>query len=149
MLSNEAEWEKEKQELGEIVEQYRLQIRLLKKDQSQKENEIYEYKEMIKRCDSKNQTLEQTVNTLKSSLKKVKENMDTSIKKLTSSSQEEKGKLQSFVQELKGEVEKQAEEKGTLALEVKRLRGVLDRKDQQEKQRKLLLMNEFREIDKM
>lgn len=36
-----------------------------------------------------------------------------------------------------------------LALEVKKLKGSLERKDQQEKQRKLLLMNEFREIDKL
>jgi hypothetical protein len=41
------------------------------------------------------------------------------------------------------------EEKGTLALEVKRLRGLIERREQQEKQRKLLLMNEFREIDKL
>lgn len=36
-----------------------------------------------------------------------------------------------------------------MAAQIKRLRGQIDRKDQQEKQRKLLLMNEFREIDKM
>ena len=36
-----------------------------------------------------------------------------------------------------------------MAAQIRRLRGQIERKDQQEKQRKLLLMNEFREIDKM
>jgi len=63
-----------------------MQLRIFKKDQAEKENEIYEFKEMIKRCDHKNQTLEETVNTLKTSLKKVKGSMDTSIKKLTTCS---------------------------------------------------------------
>jgi len=44
LLSNEAEWEKEKIELIEFIDQYKLQNRLLKKDQTEKENEIYEFK---------------------------------------------------------------------------------------------------------
>ena len=57
LLSNEAEWEKQKSELIDFIDQYKLQNRLLKKDQAEKENEIYEFKQMIKRCDNKNQTL--------------------------------------------------------------------------------------------
>ena len=49
-----------------------------------------------------------------------------------------------MVHELKAELEVQMEEKSSLALEIKRLRGSIERKDHQEKQRKLLLMNEFR-----
>ena len=75
--------------------------------------------------------------------------MGNSIKQLTSSTEEEKGKLEMLSHELKVELEVQMEEKGMLALEVKKLRGALERRDQQEKQRKLLLMNEFREIDKL
>jgi|JI10StandDraft_1071094.scaffolds.fasta_scaffold1250238_1 hypothetical protein len=56
---------------------------------------------MIRRCDIKNQTLEETVNSLKGNLKKMKESMGTSIKQLTSSSEEEKSKLEILVQELK------------------------------------------------
>lgn len=41
------------------------------------------------------------------------------------------------------------EEKSGLAGELKRMRAIVERKEQQEKQRKLLLMSEFREIDKM
>lgn len=67
--------------------------------------------------------------------------MGSSIKQLTSTSEEEKVKLNLLVQELKGELENEMEEKGTLALEIKRLRGLLERRDQQEKQRKMLLMN--------
>jgi len=44
LLSNQAEWEKEKSELIEFIDQYKLQNRLLKKDQAEKENEIYEFK---------------------------------------------------------------------------------------------------------
>ena len=44
LLSNEAEWVKEKSELIEFIDQYKLQNRLLKKDQAEKENEIYEFK---------------------------------------------------------------------------------------------------------
>jgi hypothetical protein len=50
---------------------------------------------------------------------------------------------------LKSELEKQMDEKSTMAAEMKRLKGHIERKEQQEKQRKLLLMSEFREIDKM
>lgn len=53
------------------------------------------------------------------------------------------------MQELKAEVERQMEEKSGLAGELKRMRAIVERKEQQEKQRKLLLMSEFREIDKM
>ena len=56
---------------------------------------------MIRRCDIKNQTLEETVNSLKGNLKKMKESMGTSIKQLTSSGEEEKSKLEILVQELK------------------------------------------------
>ena len=97
-----------------------------------------------RRCDNKNQNLEETVTSLKSNLKKVKDSMGNSIKQLTSSTEEEKGKLEMLSHELKVELEVQMEEKGMLALEVKKLRGALERRDQQEKQRKLLLMNEFR-----
>lgn len=121
----------------------------MKKDQGEKETQIYEYKEMIRRCDLKNQSLEETATTLKNNIKKMKETMGTSIKQLTSNSEEEKSKLELLVQELKEELENEMEEKGTLALEIKRLRGLLERRDQQEKQRKMLLMNEFREIDKL
>lgn len=96
---------------------------------------------MIRRCDIKNQTLEETVSSLKANLKKMKESMGTSIKQLTSSSEEEKSKLEILVQELRNKKENDLEEKGTLALEVKRLRGLLERREQQEKQRKILLMN--------
>jgi hypothetical protein len=44
LLSNEAEWEKQKSELIDFIDQYKLQNRLLKKDQAEKENEIYEFK---------------------------------------------------------------------------------------------------------
>jgi regulator of replication initiation timing len=54
-----------------------------------------------------------------------------------------------MIAELKCELERQIEEKGSMAAENKRLRGHIERKEQQEKQRKLLLMSEFREIDKM
>ena len=124
-------------------------MKLLKRDHSEKENEIYEVKEILKRCDNKNQSLEDTVSSLKKDLKKNKENTDQSLKRLTNSSEEERGRLDLFVQELKAELEVQMEEKGMLALEIKKMRGSLERKDQQEKQRKLLLMNEFREIDKL
>lgn len=49
-----------------------------------------------------------------------------------------------MIAELKCELERQVEEKGSLAAEIKRLRGHIERKEQQEKQRKLLLMSEFR-----
>lgn len=49
-----------------------------------------------------------------------------------------------MVAELKCELEKQIDEKGSLAGEIKRLKGHIERKEQQEKQRKLLLMSEFR-----
>ena len=41
---------------------------------------------MIKKADGKNQTLESTVTTLKSNLKKFKVNTDSNIKKISSSS---------------------------------------------------------------
>lgn len=104
---------------------------------------------MIKKCDSKNQALESTVTTLKTNLKKFKVNTDTSIKKMSSSSEEERAKQELFIHELKTELEKQMDEKGSLLAEIKRLKGQIERKEQQEKQRKLLLMTEFREIDKM
>jgi hypothetical protein len=126
-----------------------MQVKFLRKDQAGKENEIYEFKEMIKKCDSKNQSLESTVTTLKTNLKKFKVNTDTSIKKVTSTSEEERLKQDLFIHELKTELERQMEEKGALAGEIRRLKGQLERKEQQEKQRKLLLMTEFREIDKM
>ena len=47
----------------------------------------------MKRCDNKNQSLEDTVSSLKTNLKKVKDNMGNSIKQLTNSTEEEKGKL--------------------------------------------------------
>ncbi len=56
---------------------------------------------MIKKCDTKNQTLEQTVESLKSNMKKFKVNTDTNIKKMTSSTDEEKGKMELFIHELK------------------------------------------------
>jgi chromosome segregation ATPase len=149
MVSAENEWEKEKEELCEINDQLRTQIKLLRRDQSEKENELYEVKEILRRCDSKNQTLEETVTSLKTNLKKTKSSMDSELRQITSLSEEERGKLEMMVQEFKVELERQMDEKGALALEVKRLRGVVDRRDQQEKQRKLLLMNEFREIDKL
>lgn len=40
-----------------MIEQLKNQLRMFKKDQSDKENQLYEYKEMIKKCDTKNQTL--------------------------------------------------------------------------------------------
>ncbi len=49
-----------------------------------------------------------------------------------------------MIAELKCELECQVDEKGQLAAEIKRLRGHIERKEQQEKQRKLLLMSEFR-----
>lgn len=103
----------------------------------------------MKKCDTKNQALESTVTSLKTNLKKFKVNTDTNIKKTISMGEEEKGKLELMIAELKYELEKQMEEKGSMAAEVKRLRGQIERKEQQEKQRKLLLMSEFREIDKM
>ena len=148
-ISSENEWEKEKEELHEMIEQLRTQVKLMRRDQSEKENEHYEVKEMLRRCDIKNQSLEEAVSSLKGNLKKVKDTMGSEIRQLTVSGEESKGKLELFVQELKNELEEQMQEKGTLALEVKRLRGCLERKDQQEKQRKLILMNEFREIDKL
>lgn len=66
---------------------------MLRKDQNEKENQIYEFKEMIRRCDLKNQDLEESIATLKSSLKKTKDSMGTSIKKLTTSNESEKGRL--------------------------------------------------------
>lgn len=99
---------------------------------------------MIKKYDTKNQALESTVTSLKSNLKKFKVNNDTSLKKMTTSSEEERSKLELFIHELKSELEEQMQEKAALFAEVKRLKGFLERKDQQEKQRKLLLMTEFR-----
>ena len=76
-----------------MIDQLKTQVKLLKRDQSEKENEIYEVKEILKRCDNKNQSLEDTVSSLKTNLKKVKDNMGNSIKQLTNSTEEEKGKL--------------------------------------------------------
>ena len=42
---------------SEVIEQLRAQVKNLRRDQSDKENELYEYKEMVKKCDIKNQTL--------------------------------------------------------------------------------------------
>lgn len=81
-----------------------MQLKLMKKDQSQKENQIYEYKEMIKKCDNKNQALESTVTTLKANLKKFKANTDTSFKKMSSTSEEERSKQEIFIHELKAEL---------------------------------------------
>ena len=47
-------------------------MKLLKRDHSEKENDIYEVKEILKRCDNKNQSLEDTVTLLKKDLKKNK-----------------------------------------------------------------------------
>ena len=76
-----------------MIDQLKTQVKLLKRDQSEKENEIYEVKEILKRCDNKNQSLEDTVSSLKTNLKKVKDSMGNSIKQLTNSTEEEKGKL--------------------------------------------------------
>lgn len=46
-----------------------------------------------------------------------------------------------FINELKGEVERQVEEKISMAGEIRKLKGLLERKEQQERQRKVLLMN--------
>lgn len=74
-----------------------MQVKLLRKDQSEKENEIYEFKEMIKKCDTKNQALESTVTTLKANLKKFKVNTDTNFKKMSTSSEEERAKQELFI----------------------------------------------------
>jgi predicted RNase H-like nuclease (RuvC/YqgF family) len=81
-----------------------MQVKVLRKDQSDKENEIYEFKEMIKKCDGKNQALESTVTTLKANLKKFKVNTDTSFKKMSSSSEEERARQELFIHELKVEL---------------------------------------------
>lgn len=59
---------------------------------------------MIRRCDQKNQSLEETVTTLKNTLKKMKDSNDTTLKKLTSSSEEERNRLELLVHELKEEL---------------------------------------------
>ena len=134
---------------SDVIEQLRAQVKNLRRDQNDKENELYEYKEMVKKCDVKNQSLESTVNTLKSTLRKVKNSADTNIKKLANNTEEERGKMEMFISELKGEVERQVEDKIAMAGEIRKLKGLLERKEQQERQRKVLLMNEFREIDRM
>lgn len=92
-----------------MIEQLRTQVKLLRRDQSEKENEIYEVKQILRRCDNKNQNLEDSISSLKSNLKKMKDSMGCSIKQLTSTSEEEKGKLEMLVQELKAELEVQME----------------------------------------
>jgi predicted nucleic acid-binding Zn-ribbon protein len=87
-----------------MIEQLRTQVKLLRRDQSEKENEIYEVKEILRRCDNKNQSLEDSVSSLKSNLKKMKDSMGSSIRQLTSTSEEEKGRLEMMVQELKAEL---------------------------------------------
>lgn len=59
---------------------------------------------------------------------------------MSSNTEEERARQELFIHELKAEIERQMEEKGSLAAEIKRLKGQLERKEQQEKQRKLLLM---------
>ena len=81
-----------------MIDQLKVQVKLLKRDHSEKENEIYEVKEILKRCDNKNQTLEETVVSLKKDLKRTKENMDQSMKRLTTTSEDEKSRLDLFVQ---------------------------------------------------
>lgn len=88
IVSIQDNFEREKSEYLEAIEQLRMQVKLLRKDQSDKENEIYEFKEMIKKCDTKNQALESTVNSLKTNLKKFKANTDTSLKKMSSTSED-------------------------------------------------------------
>lgn len=53
---------------------------------------------MIKKCDFKNQTLESTVLSLKTNLKKFKVNSDTSMKKMSTTAEEERNKLELFIQ---------------------------------------------------
>jgi len=81
----------------EALDQLRMQVKLLRKDQSEKENEIYEFKEMVKKCDTKNQALESTVSTLKANLKKFKVNTDASFKKMSTNSEEERAKQELFI----------------------------------------------------
>lgn len=44
MVNAEDQWQKEKQELCEVIDQLKTQVKLLRRDQSEKENEIYEVK---------------------------------------------------------------------------------------------------------
>jgi len=48
---------------------------------------------MIKKCDFKNQTLESTVLSLKTNLKKFKINSETSMKKMSTTTEEERSKM--------------------------------------------------------
>ena len=41
MISSENEWESEKEQLCELIDQLKTQVKLMKRDQSEKENEIY------------------------------------------------------------------------------------------------------------
>ena len=54
MISSSDEWEREKDELCEVIDQLKIQVKLLRREDAVKENELYEVKEMIRRCDSKN-----------------------------------------------------------------------------------------------
>ena len=49
--------------------------------------------------------------------------------------------MELFIGELKGEIEKQVEDKIAMATEIRRLKAHIERKEQQDRQRKVLLMN--------
>lgn len=104
---------------------------------------------MLKKCDGKNVGLEETVNSLKQSMKKFKDYSEGNLKQLIEDSEAERVRLEGIIEELKSSFEEALTQKDLLDNDNKKLRTIIEKKDQQERQRKQMLIDEFREIDKL